>query len=470
MISSGSFRVITKLCLACIAILAASVTASSQTITQKIPDKARVLFLLDGSASMFGEWERTLKIRAARGILTDLVDSLRVNEDVELALRIYGHQFPIEQRNCTDTELEIPFGQENHDRIITMIRDLEPKGTTPIAYSLEQAVSDFPQSDGYRNIVIIITDGVESCGGDPCEVSTALQRRGIFLKPFVIGLAMEADYRNDFACIGTYYDAKRIPDFRKALNRAITQSLKETTVTVELLGLQGQRNESDVNVSFINHLSGQSMYEFVHYRDPQGRTDTLTIEPGVTYDIVVNTIPPVRRTEVTLVGGEHNEIEIPSPQGSLQLNLPSHTRYENGVKALIKRPGTDIVVHVQEVPGEEKYLVGTYDVDVLTIPKTRFRNVQIRHKEKEDLTLPAPGLVNMESSSFIFGTIYELDGDNETWVMNLETKNTITKLAMQPGSYKIAFRTKKTFGSKYTAIKFFTIRSRESLTLNLFKE
>jgi len=39
---------------------------------------------------------------------------------------------------------------------------------------------------------------------------------------------------------------------------------------------------------------------------------------------------------------------------------------------------------------------------------------------------------------------------------------------MQPGNYKIAYRTKVTFGSKYTAIKYFIIKSKESASLNLF--
>ena len=150
-------------------------SASAQKVTQKRKDNTRILFLVDGSNSMYGAWESQQKIDAAKQLLNDLVDSLRVNKNLQLGLRIYGHQYSLENRNCKDTKLEVPFSPNNHDKIISTMNTLTPQGTTPIAYSLEQAAGDFPVSDQFRNIVIIITDGVESCGGDPCTVSEALQ-------------------------------------------------------------------------------------------------------------------------------------------------------------------------------------------------------------------------------------------------------------------------------------------------------
>ncbi len=443
-------------------------TLYAQEVSQRIPKKTRLLFLIDGSASMYGEWEKTLKIRAAKGLLIDLIDSLRVNKNVELALRIYGHQHTPEERDCEDTRLEVPFGISAHDQIIEKIRDLEPKGTTPIAYSLLQAAGDFPVTSDYRNIIIIITDGVESCGGDPCAVSVALQKKGIFLKPFVIGLNMDEDYQNQFECTGTYFDARQIRDFRQALNVALQQSLLKTTVTVELTDNMNVPNETNINVSFINSITGNPVYEFVHYRDKKGLTDTLEIESVITYNINVNTIPPVFRKDVEITGGRHNEIRIPAPQGKLHIELPNAGMYSTGVKALLKYKGTNNVFHVMEVPGIESYLTGTYDAEVLTLPKIIFKNVQINRKNTTDLLLQAPGLINLVSSSYIYGTIYEMDEGNEKWVINLDTKNTTTKLTMQPGNYKIAYRTKVTFGSKYTAIKYFTIKSNESTSIKLF--
>ena len=72
------------------------------------------------------------------------------------------------------------------------IKMAQPKGTTPIAYSLEKSGADFPECANCRNIIILITDGEEECEGDPCAVSAALQSKGIVLKPFVIGVGLDA--------------------------------------------------------------------------------------------------------------------------------------------------------------------------------------------------------------------------------------------------------------------------------------
>src|SRR5688572_24344560 len=87
-----------------------SVTAQHK-VRQKIPDKTRILFVLDGSGSMEGLWEgKSSRMEVAKNILTKLVDSLRVNPDLELALRVYGHQFDKRVNNCQDTKLEVSFG------------------------------------------------------------------------------------------------------------------------------------------------------------------------------------------------------------------------------------------------------------------------------------------------------------------------------------------------------------------------
>ena len=150
--------------------------------------ETRILFLLDGSGSMYAKMGKDNRITVAKRLLTRLVDSLETQSKVELALRVYGHQSPKTDRNCKDTKLEVAFERNNHRRIKEEIAGLRPKGTTLIAYSLQEAAYDFPKTPGVRNIIILITDGIEECDGDPCAVSLALQKQGVVLRPFIIGL------------------------------------------------------------------------------------------------------------------------------------------------------------------------------------------------------------------------------------------------------------------------------------------
>ena len=150
-----------------ISILFASGAAECQRVVQQaLPGKTRILFVLDASGSMNAQWgNEQSRMDVAKAILTRLVDSLRANPNLELALRVYGHRYSRQANNCNDSKLEVPFGVKNHDVIIKTITGLTPRGVTPITYSLIEAGKDFPQSPGYRNILILITDGVESCGG-----------------------------------------------------------------------------------------------------------------------------------------------------------------------------------------------------------------------------------------------------------------------------------------------------------------
>lgn len=443
--------------------------AEAQVQVQRPPEKTRMLFLLDASGSMFAKWENSVRMDVAKAMLVELVDSLKVDKDLELALRVYGHQYNLRYKNCQDSKLEVPFGPANHDRLIAKLKQIQPSGVTPIAYSLEQAANDFTNDPEYRNVVIIITDGIESCGGDPCAVSLALQEKNIFLKPFVIGLGMDKDYRDEFACVGQYFDARNVNDFRLVLDDILKQSLETTTVSVELLGIDNQPTETNVNVTFYNNFTRSPIYDFVHYRDAQGRPDSVVLDAVLSYDVVVNTIPPVVKRNVTFEGGKHNVLPIKSPQGTLQLSQRGHTEYAKGVNALIRQNGKQEILNVQNVATSEKYLVGTYDIEVLTLPKTYFKDVKIEYGKPTNLTIPGPGVLNANIVTKGYGSIYKVhDNGFQEWIYDLNAEETRFTMALQPGRYKMVFRAERSFGSKYTEVKEFTIESGATVSVKFF--
>jgi Ca-activated chloride channel family protein len=443
--------------------------AKSQRVEQSIPEKTRILFLFDASGSMLAPWGNELRIDAAKRVLTDLVDSLRVNKKIELALRPYGHLTPAKQRNCQDTKLEIPFAPNNNDRIIDRLKYIYPKGTTPIAYSLEQSAKDFPRDDSYRNIIIIITDGIESCDGDPCAVSLELQKKDIFLRPFVIGLGMEEKFASEFDCMGEYYNAKNISAFQSVLNGILSQSLSKTTASVELLDQFGKPLEKDVNVSFINTFTGISEFDFIHFRDRNGKPDTVEVDPVLSYDVVVNTLPPVVKRNVSLKGGTHNVIRIKTPQGGLKINQENTTEYESDVRILVKKATESSIINTQTIRSEEKYLIGKYDLEILTLPKIVINRVVIKQGETQTIQVPAPGRINISYSSKGIGSLYSVDKNGrQTWIKKLDLQGGKSSFGIQPGRYKYVFRSDLAMGSKYTQIKEFNIQSGQTLNLKIY--
>ncbi|MGK7392298.1 MAG: vWA domain-containing protein [Candidatus Cyclobacteriaceae bacterium M2_1C_046] len=445
----------------------AAYNLQAQEVQQKLPEKTRILFLLDGSGSMLAKWKDEDRIEAAKRILSDIVDSLRTDQRIELALRVYGHRYFRESQNCQDSKLEVPFAKGNHDRIIDKINSIKPKGTTPIAYSLEQAAEDFPEESGYRNILILITDGIESCGGDPCDVSMALQKKGVFLKPFVVGIGgLSNSYDSQFDCIGKYFNAEDDKAFRQALNKAIKTTLAKTTATVELLDNSGNSRYTNVNVTFQNNFTNTPAFDFIHYLDARGNPDTVTVDPVLDYNLIINTLPPVK-ANVQVESGKHNTIKVKTPQGKLNVTQNNTRTYPNGIE-IIMRDRRGNIFHIQDINTEQNYLEGVYEATVTTLPRKKF-NIRIDEGKTDFINLPGPGILNLSNNKHGYGSIYIIEEDKtQEWIGEIKPDLNKSVWVLQPGNYKIVFRSKNAPGSKYTTIKYFTIRSGSSTALQLF--
>jgi len=279
---------------------------------------------------------------------------------------------------------------------------------------------------------------------------------------------MDKKFEEQFGCMGSFYDAANISEFRVALDKALFQSLGKTTVSVELLDINNQPKETDVNVSFINHFTQISAFEFVHYRNEFGVPDTVEIDPVLSYDIVVNTIPPVRRNNVEIIAGKHNVLEIKSPQGEVRVDQPGYTEYKNGVLSMVKKSNDHEILTTFNLPGRDQLLVGTYDIECNTLPRTVFKNVKINQSQTTTLILEQPGVVNFVATSKGIGSIYQLfDDGSQRWIYNLNTTQTRNTVAIQPGKYKIVFRSENAKGSKFTSINEFDIKPGSSFNIRL---
>jgi Ca-activated chloride channel family protein len=149
-----------------------------------------VEILVDASRSMWGQIDGKSKMAIAREILHDASASLP--EDLNLALRAYGSGSPSDDNDCTDSALLVPFGAGSRASVHKAISGLRPLGQTPIAYALNQAAADFTALDSERALVLV-TDGIESCGGDPVAAARKLRERGIVIHLIGFGLGDSSD-------------------------------------------------------------------------------------------------------------------------------------------------------------------------------------------------------------------------------------------------------------------------------------
>ena len=433
----------------------------------KSDEKIRVLFIFDYSFSMYSGWSSATRIESARRLMGEVMDSIRSIPNLELALRCYGHQTPYRPvRNCEDSKLEIPFAsaKENAEKIKQKINRLEPTGTTPIAYSIGQSANDFPPCDGCRNIIILITDGLEECGGDPCAVSLALQKNKVFLRPFVIGLGLDVKFADAFACMGKFYDVSNEANFHGVMKMVLTEALTQTTVQVDLLTINKKPLETDVTLSFYNQYSNSLEYNFLHTLNHKGNPDTLSVNPEIQYKIVVHTIPPVVVENVNIEKGKHNTIRIDAPQGNLMVKVNGVSLYGK-IKMLVRKSSETQTINVQETGNTEKYLVGKYELEILTLPRIILKEVEIKQSTTNLITIPSAGELFILKGTEGYGSIYLEENKKLIWVANLNPETKDETIYLQPGNYRAEFRRKFEQDSDKTIEKKFTIKSEQKTSI-----
>ena len=426
----------------------------------------RILFVFDGSQSMLGTWQSDKKITIANRMICNILDSLKDAENLQLGLRVYGHQKSFPPQECNDSKLEVPIGFNTIPAIKSKLKQINPKGTTPIAASLELAGGDFTPCENCRNIIILITDGLEECKGDPCAVSLALQKKGVALKPFIIGIGRS--FKEQFDCVGTYFDATNERDFGAVLKVVISQALNSTTAQVNLLDEYGKATETNVNMTFYDDFSGLIKYNYIHTFDDRGLPDTLILDPMLTYNIVVHTIPPVGAQKIKLTPGKHTIIPIDAPQGNLEMKVSNFPAGKT-IPVIVRKAGKMETLNVQYMSENIKYITGKYDLEFLTLPRLKVDNVEIKQSSTTTVEIPTPGIALIIPSVRGYGSLFKEEDNKLTWIYNLNEDGEQETIYLLPGKYRVVFRSKFANKAVYTIEKSFKIESGSNVRVNVYQ-
>ena len=188
--------------------------------------------------------------------------------------------------------------------------------------------------------------------------------------------------------------------FESVLKIVITQALNTTTAQVNLLNINGKALETNVPVTMYDDRTGEVRYNFVHTLNDRGLSDTLTIDPLYKYDVVVHTIPPVQKNDVSIEAGEHNVIAVDAPQGQLEIKVEGgRAMLRNSTRTIVRKAGDMTTLNVQEFDLAQDYLVGKYDLEVLTLPRTHIPGVQVDQSTTTTVQIPQAGTVNLHTPS-----------------------------------------------------------------------
>lgn len=162
------------------------------------------------------------RIDAARTVLMALADTA-FPQGVPMALRVFSHLEP----NRCHMALELPLEPFNADVFKCEVASFEPNllSGTPLADSIAAAGQDLAGATGRRR-VLLVTDGVESCGGDPEAAIRALRAGGPDVTIDIIGFAVEEEgaaerFRVWAGLGGQYYDTRSGQELAGALEQAL---------------------------------------------------------------------------------------------------------------------------------------------------------------------------------------------------------------------------------------------------------
>ncbi|MFO7296627.1 MAG: VWA domain-containing protein, partial [Clostridia bacterium] len=157
----------------------------------ELPKQVNVEILLDASGSMAGRVSGGVKMDLAKEAIRDFVSKLP--EGVQVALRVYGHKGSNQQKDkelsCKSTEVVYPLGAYDESSFQKSLDKFRPSGWTPLAAAIEQAKSDLSEKTGenVENIIYVVSDGIETCGGDPVKAAKELHQSEIQAIVNIIG-------------------------------------------------------------------------------------------------------------------------------------------------------------------------------------------------------------------------------------------------------------------------------------------
>ena len=250
-------------------------------------------FIIDVSGSMEKDLNGEQQMVSARKALLSALDT--IDKDQLVAVRAYGHR--VEKSNkeesCKDTELLVPFKESEKASIENAVNGLSPKGYTPIALALQKARDDlFDIGVGRESerVIILLTDGEETCGGDPLAVLKKLKEEGFDVTVYSVGFNVDKKAQKQLEEIaaftgGAYFDARNAEQLDKALKEATAKSLviskKKKTYGEETRG--GDSYDSAEALVFgkewkLDHHQKKDYYDYFYFDAEAGEEITVTLK------------------------------------------------------------------------------------------------------------------------------------------------------------------------------------------------
>lgn len=195
-----------------------------------------IYILLDNSSSMLGEVNGDTKMEVARTAVDNFASDFPEGVEVSLINYGYGDEDGTDANSCEAIETTYPLGEYENDGFNEALNKFEPVGYTPIAAAIEAVGKQIEGSDAAgSHTVYIVSDGKETCEGDPvAAVENLPQDDNVETVLNIIGFDISDDEVQDLVDIteasgGEYLEAANTVELENALQREKTRLINDWT-------------------------------------------------------------------------------------------------------------------------------------------------------------------------------------------------------------------------------------------------
>lgn len=210
-----------------VAILLCTFLCFFQTISQtkQAPEvPSPIIFIYDASGSMWGQMQGKTKMEIASTVLSNSINDFAENQKIGLVA--YGHR---KKGDCRDVETLLSIENTSKSKVAAAVKGIKPLGMTPLAYSATTVIDQLRKSKEKATIVLI-TDGIESCDGNICDVVKAAKAEGIDFKLHIVGFGLKKGETEQLECAakagdGNYYDAADAGGLGDAMTQVASQTV-----------------------------------------------------------------------------------------------------------------------------------------------------------------------------------------------------------------------------------------------------
>ena len=382
-----------------------------------------VALVMDASGSMNAKLaDGSTRIDAAKAAVESLVGKL--DPDTRLSLRVYGHQSQPQKKDCRDSALVVGFDAvgANKAAVVAQARGIRAQGYTPINLSLQLAAKDLANEPSAERVVLLVSDGKETCEGDPCATAKALAEADSKLVVHTVGFGVDAVTQQQLQCIarmgrGKYFDARNASDLAGVLSQAA--ATKAQAPPVDQLKLKGSRGGMGKLKMVVE--GGHGSHKVID-------ADNKEVAEFAPYQPVVDLPPGIYR--VTFANGSWTGIEVRAGET---------TEIKPGYLAIDPYGGNSVFVLEPETGQTMDELIATKS-RVTLIPgrfDVRFGTVLLPggvEVKPGALTTIKPGVLRVRSNLGVF--YYHVLGPDGAKIETGDVPGRTT-IALPPGKYTL---------------------------------